>query len=40
MERYDFAIGNKTYEIEKSDLMSLKTLFNNAKQQQVKSDQL
>lgn len=33
-------IGNKTYEIEKSDLMSLKTLFNNAKQQQVKSDQL
>lgn len=33
-------IGNKTYEIEKSDLMSLKTLFNNVKQQQVKSDQL
>ena len=33
-------ISNKTYEIERSDLESLKTLFNNAKNEQVKIDQL
>ncbi len=33
-------ISNKTYEIERSDLESLKTLFNNAKNEQVKTDQL